>query len=134
MGSEFAFEDLASQEIDKFVYKYLREEACGEGFQCHVIERIPQYENSGYTRQITWVDFDEFRNIKVEFYDRKDSLLKTLEMNDFKEYSGNYWRADRFEMINHQTGKTTTLRWSNYDFDTEMTDQDFSQNTLKRLL
>lgn len=70
----------------------------------------------------------------MEFYDRKDSLLKTLEMHDFKEYSGGYWRADRFEMMNHQTGKSTTLHWTHYDFDTEMTDQDFSQNTLKRLL
>lgn len=134
MGSEFAFEDLASQELDKFTYRYIREEACGDGYQCHVIERIPQYKNSGYTRQITWVDTEQYRNIKVEFYDRKDSLLKTLEMFGFKEYTGGYWRADRFEMTNHQTGKSTTLLWSNYDFETVMDDSDFNQNALKRLL
>jgi outer membrane lipoprotein-sorting protein len=134
MGSEFAFEDLASQELDKFTYRYIREEACGDGYQCHVIERIPQYKNSGYTRQITWVDTEQYRNIKVEFYDRKDSLLKTLEMFGFKEYTGGYWRADRFEMTNHQTGKSTTLLWSNYDFETVMDDNDFNQNALKRLL
>jgi outer membrane lipoprotein-sorting protein len=134
MGSEFAFEDLASQELDKFTYRYIREESCGDGYQCHVIERIPQYKNSGYTRQITWVDTEQYRNIKVEFYDRKDSLLKTLEMFGFKEYTGGYWRADRFEMTNHQTGKSTTLLWSNYDFETVMDDNDFNQNALKRLL
>ena len=134
MGSEFAFEDLASQELDKFTYRYIREEACGDGYQCHVIERIPQYKNSGYARQITWVDSEQYRNIKVEFYDRKDSLLKTLEMFGFKEYTGGYWRADRFEMTNHQTGKSTTLLWSNYDFETVMDDNDFNQNALKRLL
>jgi len=30
MGSEFAYEDLSSQEIEKYTYKYLRDEACGE--------------------------------------------------------------------------------------------------------
>jgi outer membrane lipoprotein-sorting protein len=133
MGSEFAFEDLASQELEKYTYKYLREEACGDGYQCHVIERIPQYENSGYTKQITWVDTEEYRNIKVEFYDRKGSLLKTLEMIGFKEYTGGYWRADRFEMTNHQTGKSTTLNWSNYDFETVMGESDFNKTALKRL-
>lgn len=133
MGSEFAFEDLGSQEIEKYSYKYLGEETCGEGYQCYVVERVPQYENSGYTKQITWIDTEHYRNIKVEFYDRKDSLLKTLEMFGFNEYPGEYWRADRFEMTNHQTGKSTTLHWKNYDFDTVMTDQDFNQNALKRL-
>ena len=30
MGSTFAFEDLSSQEVEKYTYKYLRDEACGE--------------------------------------------------------------------------------------------------------
>jgi outer membrane lipoprotein-sorting protein len=134
MGSEFAFEDLGSQEIKKYTYKYLGEEACGEGYQCHMIERIPQYENSGYTRQVSWIDVEHYRNIKQDYYDRKGSLLKTLEMFGYQEYPGKYWRADLFEMTNHQTGKSTSLHWSDYDFETEMTDQDFSQNSLKRLL
>lgn len=133
MGSEFAFEDLGSQEVEKYSYRYLGEESCGEGYQCHMIERIPQYENSGYTRQISWIDTEQYRNIKVEYYDRKDSLLKTLEMTGYNEYSGGFWRADRFEMTNHQTGKSTTLNWKNYDFDSVLNDGDFNQNALKRL-
>ena len=134
MGSEFAFEDLGSQEIKKYTYTYLGEEACGEGYECYMIERIPQYKNSGYTRQVSWIDVEHYRNIKQDYYDRKGSLLKTLELFGYKEYPGSYWRADLFEMTNHQTGKSTSLHWNNYDFETEMTDQDFSKNSLKRLL
>jgi len=134
MGSEFAFEDLGSQEIEKYTYKYIREEACGEGFQCHVIQRIPQYQNSGYTRQISWIDTTELRPIKIEFYDRKDSLLKTLEYFGYNEYADNFWRADQMEMTNHQTGKSTTLNWKNYDFSADLGDKDFNRNALKRLL
>jgi len=134
MGSEFAFEDLSSQEIEKYSYKYIGEEACGEGYQCHIIERFPQYKNSGYTRQVVWIDKEHYRNIKVDYYDRKGALLKTLEFFGYQAYPGNFWRADRFEMLNHQTGKSTTLNWMNYDFESPMDEADFNQNALKRLL
>ncbi|MCP4009784.1 MAG: outer membrane lipoprotein-sorting protein, partial [Proteobacteria bacterium] len=114
MGSEFAFEDLGSQEVEKYSYKYLRDEACGEGLQCFVSERYPEYENSGYSRQITWIDKAEYRPLKMEFYDRKNSLLKTLDFSGYKEYNG-YWRADNFRMENHQNGKKTILNWHDYD-------------------
>jgi hypothetical protein len=77
MGSEFAFEDIGSQEVEKYSYQWLRDEACGE-WQCHVLERTPAYEFSGYSRQIVWLDTQAYRMLKVEFYDRKNELLKVL--------------------------------------------------------
>jgi outer membrane lipoprotein-sorting protein len=133
MGSEFAFEDLGSQEVDKYSYKYLRDDACGEGLECFVSERYPQYENSGYSRQITWIDKAEYRALKIEFYDRKNSLLKTLEFSGYNEYEG-YWRADQYRMENHQTGKKTILNWRDIDFGVDLNERDFNQNALKRLM
>ncbi len=132
MGSEFAFEDLGSQEVEKYSYTYLRDEACGE-FECYVIERIPAYEYSGYTRQIVWIDKQAYRPMKTEFYDRKNSLLKTLIFKGYRQYAGRHWRADNMEMQNHQTGKSTTLDWTNYAFKTGLTENDFDKNSLKRL-
>lgn len=132
MGSEFAFEDLGSQEVEKYTYKYLRDEACGQDMQCTVSERFPEYENSGYTRQITWTDKDQYRPIKIEFYDRKNALLKTLDFSNYNEHNG-YWRADKFVMQNHLTGKKTILNWSNYEVGVGLNENDFSQNALKRL-
>ncbi len=134
MGSEFAFEDLGSQEIEKYSYKYIGDEACGDGYECTVSERYPAYENSGYAKQITWIDKAEFRPIKIEFYDRKDKLLKTLNFNNYVQYEGDFWRASNFLMQNHQTGKKTELKWTNYQFNTGLTEKDFNQNVLKRLL
>jgi len=133
MGSEFAFEDLGSQEVEKYSYKYLRDEACGEGLQCFVSERYPEYENSGYSRQITWIDKTEYRPLKIEFYDRKNSLLKTLDFSGYQEYNG-YWRADLFLMENHQNGKKTILNCHDYDFGVGLNERDFNQNALKRLM
>ena len=134
MGSEFAFEDLGSQEVEKYKYKYLREEACGAGnaWKCHVIERTPAYEYSGYTKQDVWIDTEEYRPTKVMFYDRKNSLLKTLVSTGYKEYTGRHWRPTLMSMQNHQSGKSTTLQWNNYKFKTGLSDRDFNKKSLAR--
>jgi outer membrane lipoprotein-sorting protein len=131
VGSEYAYEDLSSQEIEKYKYKWLRDEAIG-GRDSFVIERFPQYEHSGYTRQIVWLDKEMYQPIKLEFYDRKNAQLKTLLFLDYKQYIDQYWRPGSMEMTNHQTGKSTTLRWADYQFKTGLTDRNFDKNTLKR--
>jgi len=132
MGSEFAYEDLGSQEVEKYRYKYLRKETCGGGWRCHVLERIPAYKYSGYSRQVVWLDTTEYRHVKLKFYDRKGAHLKTLKWKDYRSY-GNYWRADEMSMRNHLTGKATTLKWSNIRFGTGLGSGDFNKNALARL-
>lgn len=131
MGSEFAYEDISSQELDKYTYKYLRDEKFN-GIDCFVIERYPTYKNSGYKRQVVWINKKEYRPEKTDFYDRKNSLLKTLVFEDYKQYLGKYWRASTMKMINHQTGKSTILSWQDYKFQTGLSDKDFNRNSLKR--
>jgi outer membrane lipoprotein-sorting protein len=131
MGSEFAYEDLASQEIEKYTYKYIRDEKVN-GADCFVIERYPAYEHSGYTRQIVWVNKDKYVAEKIEFYDRKNDLLKTLTNSGYQQYLGQYWRPDTMSMENHQTGKSTLLTWKDYKFKTGLDDSDFSRNSLQR--
>jgi hypothetical protein len=131
MGSEFAYEDLASQEVAKYTYKYLRDEKAN-GADCFVVERFPTYEQSGYKRQLVWINKAEYRPEKIEFYDRKNTLLKTLTFSGYKQYLNKFWRADTMTMINHQNGKSTILSWNNYAFKTGLSDRDFNQNALKR--
>lgn len=131
MGSEFAYEDISSQEVEKYTYKYLRDETL-DGIDCFVVERYPAYEHSGYTRQVVWINKQEYRPEKIDFYDRKNTLLKILNYSGYQQYLDKFWRADVMHMVNHQTGKSTTLSWSDYRFKTGLTEQDFSRNSLKR--
>jgi len=132
VGSEFAFEDFTSLELNKFDYRYVGEEACGE-LTCDVLERVPRYEHSGYTKQITWIDQQEFQTRKVEFYDRRGELLKTLAMDDYRVYDGGYWRAHTLSMVNHQTGKSTDLAYSDYAFGAGLDEGDFVKGALSRI-
>lgn len=131
MGSEFAFEDISSQEVEKYTYKYLRDEDL-DGTPTYVVEQYPAYEHSGYKRRVVWIDQERLVALKVDFYDRKDALLKTLVASGFQQYLGQYWRADSLFMENHQTNKSTLLEWSNYEFQTGISERDFNQNALKR--
>jgi len=131
MGSEFAYEDISSQEVEKYKYKFIKDDKI-DGRDTFVIERFPQYKKSGYTRQITWIDKDMYQPLKIEFYDRKNSLLKTLTQHDYKKYLNKYWRPGRLEMVNHQTKKSTTLLWQSYKFKNGLSKRDFDRNSLKR--
>lgn len=131
VGSEFAYEDLSSRELKKFTYTWLRDEKCGD-LECFVLEQKPTYESSGYTKTIVWYDKAEYRQQKIDFYDRKDTLLKTLTYGDYRQYLGKYWRSHNMYVVNHQTGKKTRLLVDDMKFQTGVKDRDLSKNSLKR--
>ncbi len=133
MGSEFAYEDISSQEIEKYTYKWLRDEVYGEQ-DCFVVDYYPvDKKNSGYTRQVYWIDKQEYRTLKIEYFDKKLSHLKTLTFSGYRKYLDRYWRADKLLMVNHQNGKSTRLEYSNYRFRTGLKPTDFNKNSLKRM-
>ena len=131
VGSEFAFEDFTAIELNKFDYTFLREEPCGD-LVCDVLERTPRYENSGYTKQLSWVDQTHYQIRKVEFYDRRGDLLKVLELGDYRDYDG-IWRAHRLSMSNVQTNKQTDLVYGEYRFHNGLAENDFVKGRLSRL-
>ncbi len=131
MGSEFAYEDLSSFEIEKYTYKYIKDDTVN-GEAVFVVESYPQYKHSGYSKLITYIDQAEYRMVKVEYFDNQGSFYKTLENTDYKQFLNKYWRAHTMLMTNHQTGKSTVLRWSDYEFQTGVNERDFDKNALKR--
>jgi outer membrane lipoprotein-sorting protein len=131
LGSEFAFEDLSSFEVEKNTYDLLREEKFND-LDVFVTEMRPVDKYSGYTRMVAWIDKEHYRIHKIDFYDRRDSLLKTLNMSDYKLYKEKYWRPGKSFMVNHKTGKSTDIEIINLKFDVGLTDADFNENRLQR--
>lgn len=131
MGSEFSYEDLSSFEVEKYDFKYLREETINN-ISCWVVESTPKDSFSGYSRLVSWVDQAEYRVQKIEFYNKKKALLKTMTIQDYTKIANKHWRPTVSSMKNAQTGKTTDLIWSNIHINTGLTEADFSQNNLKR--
>ena len=132
MGSEFSYEDMSSPEVEEYTYKHLRDEPCGD-LLCTVTEQRPLDEESGYSRKVIWQDSVELRTWKMELYDRTGSHLKTLEFVNYRQYLDRYWRADEQTMVNHLTGASTVLRWSDFRFRTGLYDSEFTQTALRRV-
>lgn len=132
LSSEFAYEDMALQEVEKYRYRLLESQA-GEGHEYFVVERVPTDTHSGYGRQVVTLDSEAFRIHRVEYYDRQNRLLKTLEVDGYLQHADRFWKPARMLMANVQTGKSTELRWQNFEFDTgQDAERDFSTNSLRR--
>jgi len=122
LGSEFAFEDLSSFEVEKFSFNYLRDEEYN-GMNVVVLEMDPVDKYSGYARAQAWVDTEHYRPHKIDYYDRRDTLLKTLTINEYQVYKEQYWRPHRQSMVNHKTGKSTDIEIKNIEFDVGLNDR-----------
>ena len=48
---------------------------------------------------MAWVDQEVFQIRKVDFYDRRGDLLKTLTLDDYRLYDDQYWRALTLRMV-----------------------------------
>jgi len=99
LSSEFAFEDMALQEVEKYSYRLLdtRNEEDGS---IYVVERVPTDEHSGYARQIVSLDAAELRTQHIEYFDRQNRPLKTLAVSDYALYEEQYWKPGRMLMSN----------------------------------
>jgi len=131
MGSEFSYEDLIRQDVDKFSYKLIGTEDCDAG-TCFVVERFPVDRSSGYSRQVLWVDAQHYRPMRIDYYDRAGARLKTLVYSDYQQYLEAYWRAGSMVMENHRNGHSTKLTWNAYRFRTGLSDADFAVSRLGR--
>lgn len=132
VGSEFSYEDLTSTAVSAYTWRSLGQQPCGAA-TCLTVESRPKDERSGYSRRVLWLDAAARRPLKLEFFDRKGALLKTLSYSDWRSYESKYDRAELWTMQNHQTGKATTLRFDGFKFKNGFSEADFSQAKLKRV-
>ncbi len=132
VGSEFAYEDITADELNKYHYRYLRQAPCDER-NCLVIQRTPVYDDSGYAYQEVWIDDQDYQQRRVEYFDRASQHAKTLVLDHYQLFDGRFWRPMRLHMVNHKSGKETDLLMRNYQFMISLTDGEMSPAALKRL-
>jgi len=127
VGSEFSFEDLTSADARKYRWQYTGQETCGTA-KCLVLSAVPKDASSAYSRRVIVVD-QELRVSRVELYDRKAQLQKTLTYADWQKV-GRYDRARTWTMKNAQSGKATTLHFSTMKLDSKYVAADFGPDKL----
>lgn len=131
MGSEFSYEDIGNQNYNKYTYENRVEEVDLNGIKCYKGVRVPKDINSGYTKQVSWVAKDTFLLLRIDYYDRKNELLKTAMFSDYKQIAG-VWRRGKIEMRNYQNDKSTILIWQEDRIKVGLTAREFNKRVLKQ--
>ena len=134
VSSEFSYEDLGSEEVADNDHIWLEDAACAHdaALTCAAVESRPKNRKSGYSRRVSFIDLAEYRVQRIDFYNRRGDLEKTLEFQDYRQYEGKFWRAHVMVMQNHQTGKSTRLSWGDYSFRQGLTARDFTPQGLPK--
>ena len=134
VSSEFSYEDLGSEEVADNDHIWLEDAACAHdaALTCAAVESRPKNKKSGYSKRVSFIDLAEYRVQRIDFYNRRGDLEKTLEFQDYRQYEGQFWRAHVMVMKNHQTGKSTRLSWGDYNFRQGLTARDFTPQGLPK--
>ena len=125
----FSYEDLGNDEVGKYRYRYLGEDTVND-LPTYRLERVPKSE-SGYSKQIVWLDKAELRAQRIDYYDRGGRLLKTLYPRDYRQYLERFWRPLTMEMVNRQNGRRTVLEWRDYRFGLDLPISRFERDALR---
>jgi outer membrane lipoprotein-sorting protein len=112
LGSDFTFEDLQFENLKIHNYKLLGSKEI-KGQDCWVIEITPkdkkEARNTAYSKRIYYIRKDIYFYTQVEFYDKKDRFVKTLDLDNIVEVGPGIHRNLKFTMVNFKTGHETTV-------------------------
>ena len=130
MGTDFTYDDLGTKNIDENKYKLLKE-ITDNNRQFWIVESIPVDPRDMYSKIISYIDKVHLLAHKVEFYDKKGSLLKTLEVSDIIKIDG-FWTAQKMHMVNHQQKHETILNISNTKYNINIDQDLFSVSNMEK--
>ncbi|MEN8125167.1 MAG: outer membrane lipoprotein-sorting protein [Bacteroidota bacterium] len=136
MGSDYTNDDILKESsiVYDYNHKIVGEENI-EGFDTYKIEMIPKEEAAVIWGKIyKWITKDdEFIQLRSEYYDEDDELVKSDFAYDFKTMDGRLIPA-RIEIIPaDEEGKKTVLYIKEIKFDVDLPESFFSQQKMKKV-
>ncbi|MCK5689630.1 outer membrane lipoprotein-sorting protein [Myxococcota bacterium] len=129
MGTDLTYSDLESRDLQDSTLKKLEDSKTG-GQPSFVIESTPkEARKNQYSKTISWIHQKSFVILKVEFYDKRGKLLKTLKVKRL-EKKNERWVAMTSEIKNLKSKTSTTIEVNAIDFEAELTEADFTRRAL----
>lgn len=116
LNTGWTYEDMVGYETDKYSHRIIGNGTLN-GNRCFMVEAVPgPNRGSGYSRQIRWIDAATHDLLKVEFYNQDGKLQKTVSLTGHETLPGNFRHPTLAQMIDHQSGNTLSVAFSNFDF------------------
>ena len=135
MGSDFSNDDLLKESsiVVDYTHTVIGEEEI-DGWLCHKIELIPLEDAAVvWGKVLKWVSKEEYLQMKSEYYDEDDYLIKTELAYDIKNMDGRLIPA-KFELIPEEDeGHKTVVVMDEILFNRPISDNFFSQQNMKKV-
>ncbi len=135
MGSDFTNDDLVKESslINDYTHTIVGEENFN-GYDCYKIESIPKPDAGVvWGRLLTWIAKKEYFQLKVEFYDEDDFIVKSYLGSDIKEMGGRTIPA-HWEMVPvDRPGEKTIFDYHDIEFNYNVKESFFSEQNMKRV-
>lgn len=135
MGSDYTNDDILKESsiVRDYVHSIEKEEVV-EAMNCYKIQMIPKEEAAViWAKVYKWITKDEFIQIKSEYYDEDDDLVKSDFGYDFKDMDGRLIPS-RVEIVpSGEDGKKTVILIKDIQFDIDLPTSYFSQQNMKRI-
>jgi outer membrane lipoprotein-sorting protein len=135
LGTDLTYEDIKLEtRISKedYAYKTIGKEAI-DGNECYLVEGTPLHakiaKELGYSKVKYWVDAKLWMLRKADSWDVAGNRLKTVTIRDIKKVQG-IWTYHQILVNNHKTKHQTTFNFSEIDYQNELSDAVFTQETL----
>ena len=131
MNTDFSYDDIASMDrnVDQDNHRILREEKLDDK-DCYVIESIPKDAAYQYSKMIQWIEKGNFATQKIELYDRRGTLVKLLEILEYRDVQG---RLSPFvtKMSTLAAGSSTSLNVVELRYDANIPEGVFTPRFLE---
>ncbi len=128
MGSDFTFDDMGARHPSSDQHKIVREESF-QGWDCYVIESIPNETNSEYAKTLNWIIKDQWIGLKKEFIDKNGSIVRKLEINDYEQIDS-IWVITNMTMSNIVKNTSTTIKMNDVSFNNNLRSSFFTERQM----
>lgn len=130
VGTDFSYDDISSANrnlsLDTHV---LKGEEKLDGKDCYVIESTPKDSSYQYSKMVQWIEKDGYLSRKIELYDKKDVLVKRVEILATKDFQGRITPTET-RMSTLADGTSTTIFIDIMKYDSPIPDGVFTTNYL----
>lgn len=135
MGSDLSFEDMQSEDLQAHTYKVVGEEDIN-GQTCWKIEALPATQKearaSAYGKRFIWLRKDITYPVKMDFYNRRDALIKQATYEQLEQAKDSVWRHNKSVMSTLKKKTSTVIIIEKRQIGLTIDEKQFNQQALKR--
>ncbi|MBN1180952.1 MAG: outer membrane lipoprotein-sorting protein [Bacteroidales bacterium] len=135
MGSDYSNDDILRESsiANDYDAKLLGEEKC-QGYDCYKIQLIPHEDVAVvWGKIIIWISKNDYFQLKGEYYDEDDYLVRTMLASDIKTFDDRELPSKLVLIPAEEEGNSTTVILKNFKFNQNIEESFFSQQNMKKV-